>query len=103
MKRIAILGGVISALAAAFALEERRQAGESLEYAVYESGPRFGGVLATEHVDGCLVEAGPDSFLTEKPWAADLCRSLGMEDQLSGSNDSDRKTCILVKGKLTPL
>jgi protoporphyrinogen/coproporphyrinogen III oxidase len=103
MKRIAIVGGGISGLAAAFALEERRRAGESLEYAVYESGPRFGGVLATEQVDGCLIEAGPDSFLTEKPWAADLCRRLGIEDQLIGSNDNDRKTYILVKGKLTPL
>jgi protoporphyrinogen/coproporphyrinogen III oxidase len=103
MKRIAIVGGGISGLAAAFALEERRRAGEAVEYAVYESGPRFGGVLSTEEVDGCLVEAGPDSFLTEKPWAADLCRRLGLEDQLIGSNDRDRKTYILVKGKLTPL
>jgi protoporphyrinogen/coproporphyrinogen III oxidase len=103
MKRIAIVGGGISGLAAAFALEERRRDGELLEYAVYEAGPRFGGVLATEQVDGCLVEAGPDSFLTEKPWAADLCRRLGLEDQLIGSNDRDRKTYILVKGKLTPL
>lgn len=103
MKRIAIVGGGISGLAAAFALEERRRAGDSLEYAVYESSPRFGGVLATEQVDGCLLEAGPDSFLTEKPWAADLCRRLGIEDQLIGSNDSDRKTYILVKGRLTPM
>ena len=103
MKRIAIVGGGISGLAAAFFERERRRAGDSLEYAVYESGPRFGGVLATEQVDGCLIEAGPDSFLTEKPWAADLCRRLGIEDQLIGSNDGDRKTYILVKGKLTPM
>jgi oxygen-dependent protoporphyrinogen oxidase len=103
MKRIAIVGGGISGLAAAFALEERRRSGEALEYALYEASPRFGGVLATEEVEGCLVEAGPDSFLTEKPWAADLCRRLGIEDQLIGSNDSDRKTYILLKGKLTPL
>ena len=103
MKRIAIVGGGISGLAAAFALEERRQAGDALDYTVYESGPRFGGVLATEQVDGCLVEAGPDSFLTEKPWAADLCRRLGIADQLIGSSDGDRKTYILVKGKLIPL
>ena len=103
MTRVAIIGGGISGLAAAFRLEERRQAGESLKYVIFEAGPRFGGVLVTEQVDGCLVEAGPDSFLTEKPWAADLCRRIGLEDQLIGSNDDDRKTYILVKGKLAPL
>ena len=90
-------------LASAFAIEERRRAGEALEFVVYESGPRFGGVLFTEQVDGCLVEAGPDSFLTEKPWAADLCRRLGIGDELIGSNDGDRKTYILVKGRLVPM
>ena len=103
MKRIAIVGGGISGLAAAFALEERRRGGESLEYAVYEAGARFGGVLVSEQIDGCLVEAGPDSFLTEKPWAADLCRRIGLEDQIIGSNDRDRRTYILVKGRLVPL
>ncbi len=103
MKRIAIVGGGISGLASAFAIEERRRAGEALEFAVYESGPRFGGVLFTEQVDGCLVEAGPDSFLTEKPWAADLCRRLGIEDELIGSNDGERKTYILVQGRLVPM
>jgi len=97
MKRIAIVGGGISGLAAAFALEERRRAGEALEFVVYESSPRFGGVLFTEQVESCLVEAGPDSFLTEKPWAADLCRRLGIEDQLIGSTDPDRKTYILAR------
>ncbi len=103
MKRIAIVGGGISGLAAAFALAERQRAGESLDFVVYESGPHFGGVLATDQIDGCLVEAGPDSFLTEKPWASDLCRRLGMEDQLIGSNDGDRRTYIVVKGRLVPM
>src|SRR6266404_8450325 len=103
MKRVAIIGGGISGLAAAFALEERRRAGESLAYIVYEAGPRFGGVLVSELVDGCLVAAGPDSFLTEKPWAADLCRRVGLEDQLIGSNDGERKTYILIKGRLSPM
>jgi oxygen-dependent protoporphyrinogen oxidase len=100
MKRIAIIGGGISGLAAAFALEEKRRAGAPLECVLYESSPRFGGVLVTDRVDRCLVEAGPDSFLTEKPWASDLCRQVGLADQLIGSNDADRKTYILVKGKL---
>src|SRR5260370_12358356 len=46
------------------------------------------------------MEAGPDSFLTEKSWAADLCRTLGLGDQLMSSNDRDRKTYILVRGRL---
>lgn len=103
MKRIAIVGGGISGLAAAYALEERRLAGESLQYVVFEAAPRLGGVLITQEVDGCLLEAGPDSFLTEKPWAADLCRRVGLEDQLIGSNDGERKTYIVVKGRLTPI
>src|SRR5438309_8427005 len=103
MKRIAIIGGGISGLAAAFTLDEQRRAGAPVEYALFESSPRFGGVIATERVENCLVEAGPDSFLTEKPWAADLCRRLGLADQLIGSNDPDRKTYILLKGKLVPM
>jgi protoporphyrinogen/coproporphyrinogen III oxidase len=100
MTRVAIVGGGISGLAAAFELEQRRQAGADVEYVLYESSPRLGGVLRTDHIDGCVVEAGPDSFVTEKPWAADLCRALGLGDQLIGSNDSGRKTYILTRGRL---
>jgi protoporphyrinogen/coproporphyrinogen III oxidase len=100
MTRIAIVGGGISGLSAALTLEEHRRSGAAVDYILYESSPRLGGVLRTEHIDGCLVEAGPDSFITEKPWAADLCRALGLGDQLIGSNDADRKTYILVNGRL---
>ena len=103
MTRIAIIGGGISGLAAAFALEEHRRAGVEVEYVLYESSPRPGGVLRTEQIDGCLVEAGPDSFITEKPWATDLCRTLGLGDQLIGSNDADRKTYILTRGRLVEM
>jgi protoporphyrinogen/coproporphyrinogen III oxidase len=99
MKRIAIIGGGISGLSAAFALEEAQRAGVSVAYTLFEASPRLGGVLVTDHVDGCLVEAGPDSFITEKPWAADLCRKIGLGDQLIGSNDRDRKTYIIVSGR----
>jgi oxygen-dependent protoporphyrinogen oxidase len=100
MKRIAIIGGGISGLSAAYTLEEKRQSGTPVEYVLFESSPRLGGVLVTDRVDGCIIEAGPDSFLTEKPWAADLCGKIGLGDQLIGSNDSERKTYILAKGKL---
>ena len=100
MPRIAIIGGGISGLSAAFTLEEKRQSGAQsdtkIEYVLFESAPRLGGVMVTDRADGCLIEAGPDSFLTEKPWAADLCRKIGLGDQLIGSNDADRKTYIVV-------
>jgi oxygen-dependent protoporphyrinogen oxidase len=100
MPRIAIIGGGISGLSAAFALEEKSQSGAQsdtkIEYVLFEAAPRLGGVMVTDRADGCLIEAGPDSFLTEKPWAADLCRKIGLGDQLIGSNDADRKTYIVV-------
>jgi len=55
MMRIAVVGGGISGLAAAYGLEEERRAGAAVEYVLYESSPLLGGVLRTEHVDGCLV------------------------------------------------
>jgi oxygen-dependent protoporphyrinogen oxidase len=103
MIRIAIIGGGITGLAAAFALEERRRAGSELEYTLYESSPHLGGVIRTQHLEGCVIEAGPDSFLTEKSWAADFCRALGLGDQLIGSNDAFRETYILVRGRLVPM
>ncbi|MGC1450339.1 MAG: protoporphyrinogen oxidase [Candidatus Sulfotelmatobacter sp.] len=103
MTRVAIIGGGISGLAAAFAFEEQHRAGTQIDYVLYESSARLGGVLRTEDIDGCVVEAGPDSFITEKPWAADLCRDLGLGDQLIGSNDADRKTYILTNGRLVEM
>ncbi|MGH9529553.1 MAG: FAD-dependent oxidoreductase, partial [Terriglobales bacterium] len=100
MKRIAIIGGGISGLSAAYALERQRLAGIPIEYVLFEASPRFGGVILSERVENCVIEAGPDSFLTEKPWASDLCRELGISDQLIGSNDSQRRTYISVNGKL---
>ena len=100
MKRIAIIGGGITGLSSAFHLEKARTAGAELEYTLFESGQRLGGCLSTDRVEGCLVEAGPDSFLTEKPWAATLCNELGIADQLIGSNDAQRKTYIVVHDRL---
>lgn len=103
MKRIAIIGGGISGLSAAFAIEERRRAGAEVDYVLFESSGRLGGVLRTEHFDGCVIEAGPDSFVTEKPWAANLCHALGIGHELMGSNDAARKTYILTHGRLVEM
>jgi oxygen-dependent protoporphyrinogen oxidase len=102
LKSIAIIGGGTSGLAAATVLDPAARAGR-LEYAIFEAAPRLGGVLVTERVDGCLIDAGPDSFLTEKTWGLDFVRELGLGDQLIGSNDAERKTYIVVNGRLAPI
>jgi len=102
-KRIALIGGGTSGLSAAYALQKKKSAGTALDYVLFEAGQYFGGVIRTERIDDCVVEAGPDSFLTEKPWAADLCRELGIGDQLISSNDAERKIYMLVRGRLVPI
>src|SRR5262249_15348208 len=103
MKRIAIIGGGISGLSAAFALEQRRRGGMQLEYVLYESSSRLGGVIRSDRVNDFLVEAGPDSFLTEKSSLFDLCHQLGIANQLIGSNDAARRTYIVLKSRLVPI
>jgi oxygen-dependent protoporphyrinogen oxidase len=103
MKRIAIIGGGIAGLSAAFFLEKARRAGAELQWALFEKSGRLGGVIQTERRDGFVIEAGPDSFLSAKPDGARLCHDLGIGDQLISSNDADRKTYILVKGRLVPI
>src|SRR5947207_14009519 len=103
MKRVAIIGGGIAGLSAAYYLEKAKQNGAGLEWVLFEKSERLGGVIRTEYREGCVLEAGPDSFLTAKPDAAQLCRELGLGDQIIQSNDYQRKTYILVKGKLVPL
>src|SRR5262249_38267067 len=103
MKRVAIIGGGIAGLTAAYYLEKARKNGARLDWVLFEKSDRLGGVIETEHRDGFVLEAGPDSFLTIKPDAARLCTEVGLASQLISSNDKDRKTYILVKGQLVPI
>ena len=101
--RIAIIGGGIAGLAAAYELQKARSAGAPVEYTLFEARERLGGSLASEIVNGSVIECGPDSFLTEKPAAAELCRELGLGADLLPSNDAARKTYILVRNRLVAL
>ena len=101
--RVAIIGGGIAGLAAAYELEKARGAGAEVEYTLFETRERLGGSLASETVNGVVLERGPDSFLSEKPAGAELCRELGLADQLTPSNDANRKTYIVVKNRLVSL
>jgi len=107
MKRIAILGGGISGLAAAYELELARKRGAAIDWHLYEATGRLGGILETTRIattEGTFIlEGGPDGWVTDKPWARDLAIELGLEADLIHSNDVTRKTYILINGKLQPM
>jgi oxygen-dependent protoporphyrinogen oxidase len=102
-RRVAVIGGGISGLTAAYTLARARRSGAPVEETLIEASPRLGGVIQTETIEGFVIEAGPDSFLAEKPQAAALARELGLGGDLLGSNDHVRRTYILHRGRLVPL
>lgn len=102
-RHVAVIGGGIAGLAAAYYLQKgAEEAGMPLSYTLLER-ERLGGKVVTERADGFVVEGGPDSFLRRKPWAAELCRELGIGGELVGTNDGRRRTFVLDGGRLKPL
>jgi protoporphyrinogen/coproporphyrinogen III oxidase len=101
MRRIAVIGAGIAGLSTVYYLSRlARQRGQQLEIALLEKEKRLGGSLLTEQADGFLMEGGPDCFISEKPWALQLCRELGLEEEVIGTNQQLRRTFILLKGRL---
>ncbi|MCU1312341.1 MAG: Protoporphyrinogen oxidase, aerobic, HemY, partial [Acidobacteriaceae bacterium] len=100
-RRIAIVGGGISGLTAAYVLE--RDHARRCEFVLYEAANRFGGVIETVQQEGFTIECGPDSWVSEKPWAEELARELDLEDELLPSNDHQRRTYIALGNGLVPL
>ncbi len=102
--RVAVVGGGISGLTAAFYLNRLAgAAGISLVCTLFEQEQRLGGVIRTERADGLLLEAGPEGWASYKRAALRLVEDLGLKDQLLGSNDSLRRTWIARQGRLTAL
>jgi oxygen-dependent protoporphyrinogen oxidase len=107
MKKIAIVGGGMAGLAAAYELEQARKRGAEIDWHLYEATDRLGGIVETTRLqtnDGdYILEGGPDAWVTEKPWARDLAIELGLESDLISSNDATRKTYIVIHGELQPI
>jgi oxygen-dependent protoporphyrinogen oxidase len=102
--KLAVVGAGIAGLAAAHhAVEWSRERGRAVDLVLFEAADRLGGTIQTERRDGFLVECGPDSFLSEKPWALGLCRRLGIEDRLVRTDDRFRRTFVVFGGRLHPL
>ena len=102
--RIAVIGGGIAGLAAAHrVLEIAPTLGRPIEVAICEAAGRAGGVVGTERADGYLIESGPDSFLTEKPWALALCQRLAVPGGVIPTRRDRRRTYVVRRGRLVPL
>lgn len=93
-----VVGGGISGLATAYYLSKAGYAPT-----LVERETRLGGVITTESVEGCVIEGGPDSFLSAKPAALELIRELGIGDDVIDSNDHRRVTYVWKGGRLVPM
>ena len=81
--RVVVVGGGIAGLAAAHRLVElARDSARPLDLVLLEAEGRLGGTIRTERAEGCLLEAGPDSFISEKPWALALADRIGLGPRL---------------------
>ncbi|PAY18150.1 protoporphyrinogen oxidase [Rhodopirellula sp. SM50] len=96
-RRVTVIGGGISGLAAANHL---RRIAPEIEVRLLEFGPRLGGVIQTTHKDGFLIEGAADNFMTTSPAAIQLCRDVGLGDDLIGTNPEGRGAMVLSRGRL---
>jgi oxygen-dependent protoporphyrinogen oxidase len=97
-RRVAVVGGGVTGLSAALRLTESWSAG-CVE--VLEASTRLGGVIQTERRDGFTLELGPDSLLRRMPWGVGLCKRLGIDDQLVGTQPVASGTFTVHRGRTT--
>jgi oxygen-dependent protoporphyrinogen oxidase len=102
--RALVIGGGITGLAAAHRMVElSRERGKPLELTLVEGSHRLGGTIGTDHREGFVLERGPDSFITEKPWALQLCHRLGLQDQLMSTGSTHRRSFVVKDRRLLPV
>ncbi|WP_226038043.1 protoporphyrinogen oxidase [Aquibacillus saliphilus] len=98
-KQIAIVGGGIAGLTAAYYLQKEINE-HQLPYKIklIEANNELGGKIRTVKKDGYMIERGPDSFLKRKQSAARLVKEVGLENDLVGNGTGG--SFILVNNKL---
>ncbi|MGB3412340.1 MAG: protoporphyrinogen oxidase [Microthrixaceae bacterium] len=81
--RIAIIGGGITGLAAAWEASAR----SGVQVTVFEASDRPGGRILTSPMPGLdrsiAIDEGADAFLARVPDAVDLCSELGLADEMT--------------------
>ncbi len=102
--KIGIIGAGISGLSTAFyLLQESLQQNLEIDLTILERSDRLGGVIWSEKTEDCLIEGGPQNFVTFKPQTLELVTELGLGDEVIGSNDQLRQTFVLQDSRLQPL
>jgi oxygen-dependent protoporphyrinogen oxidase len=101
---VAIVGGGLSGLVTAQRLAGGERGGPPpIEFRLLESKDRLGGAIWTDRVDGFVLEGGADSFITNKPWALELCRELGLEPELRETQPAHRRSFVVRGRRLLPV
>jgi oxygen-dependent protoporphyrinogen oxidase len=102
--KVAVIGGGIAGLSALHKLQSAKESpGIPLELILFERQNRLGGKILTERVDGFVVEGGPDTFVSTKPWGVKLCAELGIQDRLQGTDMERRRVYVLHRGRLVEM
>ncbi|NIX14715.1 MAG: protoporphyrinogen oxidase [Candidatus Dadabacteria bacterium] len=102
--KIIVIGGGITGLAATHRLIELSKENDlNIKIELIESSPRVGGNISTLKKDDLLIEEGPDSFITSKPYALNVCKRLDLEKELISTRDSNRRTLIYLNKSLIEL
>ena len=102
--RVVVAGAGVAGLACSHRLlAVARERSLPLDLTVLEAAARPGGVIATERIDGCIVEGGPDCFVSDRPWGIDLCRRAGLADEIVGTGETHRRSFIYQGGRLLPI
>ncbi|MBI4319221.1 MAG: protoporphyrinogen oxidase [Chloroflexi bacterium] len=101
--KVVVVGGGAAGLAAAYALRRAADEGHDVDWLLLEKDGRLGGKIWTERIGEFIVDGGPDCYLTEKPWIAQMAARLGIEDHLLPSDDDRKKTFIYSGGRMHEL